>query len=134
MAYAQWVYILIQNKIASGEISIRNVNLNWGKFYQWDNKDNEISVDAVKQIVIASGKTAGVASCGRSDASSGTEGSFDLYDGDTKICNIYWDCPWGSKTNTFTVGSVDDDYIVQATGANLNSGAIGTVNVKVAKF
>ncbi|GKU08627.1 asp-hemolysin [Fusarium langsethiae] len=134
MAYAQWVYILIQSKIASGEISIRNVNLNWGKFYQWDNKDNEISVDAVKKIVIASSKTAGVASCGRSDASSGTEGSFDLYDSDTKICNIYWDCPWGSKTNTFTVGSFDDDYMVQATGANLNSGAIGTVNVKVAKF
>ncbi|KAG8673810.1 hypothetical protein FPOAC2_07281 [Fusarium poae] len=134
MAYGQWVYIIIQSKIASGEISLKNVSLNWGKFYQWDNKDQEISTDDVQKVVIPSNKSAGVASCGRSDASSGTEGSFDLYDGDNKICNIYWDCPWGSKTNTFTVGSVDDDYMVQATGANLDSGAIGTVTVKVAKF
>ncbi|KAM0227517.1 hypothetical protein ACHAP5_012168 [Fusarium lateritium] len=134
MAYAQWVYILIQSKIASGEISIKNVNLNWGKFFNYNNKDDEISTDEIKKITIGSNKSAGIASCGRSDASSGTEGSLDLYDGDVKICHIYWSCPWGSKTNTFTVDAVDDNYIVQQTGANLDSGALGNVTVKVAKF
>ncbi|CAJ0552499.1 Ff.00g005770.m01.CDS01 [Fusarium sp. VM40] len=134
MAYAQWVYILIQAKLASGEISVKNVNLNWGKFFKYNNKDDEISTDEIKKIVIATNKSAGIASCGRSDASSGTEGSLDLYDGDVKICHIYWSCPWGSKTNTFTVNDVDDNYIVQQTGANLDSGALGNVTVKVAKF
>ncbi|KAG5660805.1 hypothetical protein KAF25_002448 [Fusarium avenaceum] len=134
MAYAQWVYILIQAKLSSGEISIKNVNLNWGKFFKYNNKDDEISTDEIKKIVIASNKSAGIASCGRSDASSGTECNLDLYDGDVKICHIYWNCPWGSKTNTFTVNDVDDNYIVQQTGANLDSGALGNVTVKVAKF
>ncbi|OYY23501.1 MAG: hypothetical protein B7Y65_03535 [Azorhizobium sp. 35-67-15] len=39
---------------------------------------------------------------GRENASSGTEGSFDLYDGEMNIGNYYWDCPWGRKTNTST--------------------------------
>lgn len=29
MAYAQWVYMLIQSKIASGELVVKNASLNW---------------------------------------------------------------------------------------------------------
>ena len=76
----------------------------------------------------------GIASCGRSDASSGTEGSYDIYDGDSRVCSIYWNCPWGSKTNAFTVSNIPEDYMVQATGQNLDSGALGTVSIKVAKL
>ncbi|KAM5350786.1 hypothetical protein ACJ41O_007291 [Fusarium nematophilum] len=132
MAYAQWVYMLIQSKVANGNLLIKNLKLSWGKFYQYDNKDTEVSSSTVGSTTIAPGNSAGIASCGRADAASGTEGSFDLYNGNVKVCNIYWDCPWGKKTNTFTVSAINDDYIVQATGANINSGALGNVTIKVA--
>lgn len=106
-----------------------------GKFYKWDNKDNEISSGEVDKLQSNDpGSDMSVASCGRSDSASGTEGSFDVYEGTTRICNIYWSCPWGAKSNIFTVGDVNESYIVQSTGANLESGAIGTVTVKVAKL
>lgn len=76
----------------------------------------------------------GVASCGRSDSASGTEGYFDVYDGDTHVCHVYWDCPWGSKTNKFQVTDVSDDYGVTPAGANLDSGAVGTVTIKIGKY
>jgi hypothetical protein len=75
----------------------------------------------------------GIASCGREDASSGTEGSYDIYDGGTKVCTVYWDCPWGLKRNSFETKNVNKDYTVQDSGANLDSGAIGTVTIKVFK-
>jgi hypothetical protein len=105
-----------------------------GKFYQYDNKDEEVSRDTVQNISISSGNSAGIASCGRSDSPSGTEGSFELWVGNTKICKIYWDCPWGSKRNTFTVSEVNDEYLVEATGANIDSGALGNVTVKIGRW
>ncbi|MCJ1947052.1 aegerolysin family protein, partial [Pseudomonas aeruginosa] len=36
------------------------------------------------------------ASCGRENASSGTQGSFDCYDGNTKMGTFSWDDPWKS--------------------------------------
>jgi hypothetical protein len=69
-----------------------------------------------------------------SDASSGTKGSFELWDGDVKICKVYWDCPWGSKENIFRVTDVNGEFIVDETGDNLDSGAIGNVTVKIAKW
>ncbi|KAI0377329.1 aegerolysin type hemolysin [Hypomontagnella monticulosa] len=130
MAYAQWVYILIHN-LCKSDLMIKNVVLNWGKFYKWDNKDDEISVGDMEGTVVKPGRSSDMASCGRSDASSGCEGSFEVFCSDTKVCRIYFSCPWGSKTNTFTVGGIDDDYMVQFQGANLDSGALGKVDVKI---
>ncbi|KAJ3543959.1 hypothetical protein NM208_g3304 [Fusarium decemcellulare] len=136
MAYARWVYILIQIQrgMSSNPITLWNAHLNWGKFYQYDNKDQEVSTDSVEKTSISSGSSTGIAACGRSDASSGTEGNFELWDGDVKICKVYWDCPWGSKKNTFTVSEVNEDFIVEESGANLDSGAIGNVTVKIGKW
>ncbi|KAI0025421.1 aegerolysin type hemolysin [Xylariomycetidae sp. FL0641] len=134
MAYAQWVYMLIQNKIKSGDLKVKNVVLNWGKFYKWSNKDDEVSVADTEGKTISAGSDGGIASCGRSDASSGCEGSYDLYNGETKVCHVYFSCPWGSKTNTLNVTEIPDSYIVQASGQNLDSGALGSVNIKVAKL
>ncbi|MEI4697893.1 aegerolysin family protein, partial [Pseudomonas aeruginosa] len=42
-----------------------------------------------------------IASCGRENSSSGTQGSFDCYDGNTKMCTFSWDDPRKSgATNT----------------------------------
>ncbi|KAI6779041.1 uncharacterized protein J7T54_008259 [Emericellopsis cladophorae] len=136
MAYAQWVYILLQTQSAmsQNQITVQNVYLHWGKFFAYDNKDREISVEQVQKTSIKPGNQAGFAACGRSDASSGTEGSFELWDGETKICKVYWDCPWGSKTKTFTVSELNDDYAVEARGANLDSVALGNVTMRINKW
>ena len=131
MAYAQWVSVTIQPK--GFALHISNAQLQWGKFYS-GSKDNEITVQAVDQITIPDGQTGTVSACGREDASSGTQGSFDLYDGGTLVGTYQWDCPWGSKTNVSTWVSSNPNYIAQATGGNLDGGALGNVTIKVAKF
>ncbi|KAK3361543.1 pleurotolysin A [Lasiosphaeria ovina] len=131
MAYSQWIYMIINNLSKSGDLKFKNLSTKWGKLYQWDNKDQELSsADVTKQVAGPLGKIE-IASCGRSGASSGTEGNYDIYNGDTRVCHIYWDCPWGKKANTFTVSNVNDNFVVQATGQNPSSGASGTVTIKV---
>ncbi|KAK0710131.1 aegerolysin type hemolysin, partial [Lasiosphaeria miniovina] len=89
-----WIYMIINNVSKSGSLRVKNLGTKWqGKFYQWDNKDHELSAaDVSKQVAGPSGKI-DIASCGRSDASSGTEGDYDIYEGDTKVCHIYWTAP-----------------------------------------
>ncbi|KAL2148975.1 hypothetical protein VTH82DRAFT_1661 [Thermothelomyces myriococcoides] len=133
MAYAQWIILQIISRLKNGTISVKNAGLSWGKFYQPPNKDAEIDAGTVNKITIAPKSSAEIGSCGREDASSGTEGQLDLYDGDTKICHVYWDCPWGSKNNTLQVSGVTPggDYFVNVGSWNPNSGAIGEVTLEV---
>lgn len=126
MAYAQWVSITIEPK--HYDITVKNVHCDWGKFYQ-GSKDNEISAEDIDGKVVKEGEKFTIYSCGRSDSSSGTEGAFDIYDGETHVGNYYWSCPWGSKTNTSTWTNDNSDYITQVTGANLDSGALGNVSL-----
>lgn len=133
-AYAQWVNFSLQPK--NFDLSIQNSSLSWGKFYNpISNKDSEVSTGTVNTYVAKAKTTLTFGSCGRSDASAGTEGSFDLYDGKTKIGTLSWDCPWGSKTNSYSWAPVDpdSDYIVQVTGGNLDSGALGTLTIIAGK-
>jgi hypothetical protein len=76
MAYAQWVVMTVG---ATGTtLSIKNAQVAWGKFFQYNDKDREVSSDDINKIQITSGSVAVIASCGREDAASGTEGSFDI--------------------------------------------------------
>lgn len=135
MAYAQWIEV----KVASENMTlkVKNASLDWGKFYESGNKDKEISKDDINKIEVASGKSAMICSCGRSDASSGTVGSFDLYDGDTKIGKFNWNCPWGKKDNTFEWKQEDatkSAYNTSREGGNTSSGAIGNVTITCIKL
>jgi hypothetical protein len=133
MAYAQWVsYTVLADNFNA---TIKNASLSWGKFYLYDDKDHELSPDDVNGQVIESG-TEGfnvVSSCGRSDSASGTQGQFDLYDGDTKVVTLVWDCPWGSKTNSWSQTSQNKKYIVSVTGGSVSSGAIGVLTAECFK-
>ncbi|MCB1194181.1 MAG: aegerolysin family protein [Leptospiraceae bacterium] len=131
MAYAQWISINIKPK--GFNAIIRNVKSDWGKFYQ-GSKDNEVNIDAINNHIINDGEGFDISSCGREEATSGTEGSFDIYDGSTHIGNYYWDCPWGSKTNTSTWTPSNDNYLAQVSGANLDSGALGDIAIKIGKY
>ncbi|KAJ2993875.1 hypothetical protein NUW58_g1706 [Xylaria curta] len=132
-AYAQWVDVAVQNTFRSGDIQIKNAGLDWGKFYKDGDKNKEISSSGVNKIIIRPGSVAHVYSCGRENASSGTEGSIDLYEDSTYICTIYFHCPWGSKYNDFQVRNRNKDYPVSVGPWNRHGGALGQVDVEVAK-
>ncbi|KAF9177421.1 hypothetical protein BGZ50_008791 [Haplosporangium sp. Z 11] len=101
------------------------------KWYKFGDKDKE--EPAPDGIVIHAGKSNDtIAACGRSDESYGTAGSFELFQGDTKVTNISWSCPWGSKVNSWSSSGTDNDYLVQIEGGTRDSGALGTLTVKVA--
>ena len=130
-AYAQWVVIEIINS-SKEPVVIKNLSTKWGKFYRdsksphspvssasvvdilnldhntcIDDKDEEVEASTIENTKILSKKRYRVNSCGRKDASSGTEGSFDLEEeGGEKVRHFYWDCPWGKKTNTWTVSGM----------------------------
>jgi Aegerolysin len=76
-----------------------------------------------------------ISTCGRANASSGTKGSYDLVDKSTSkvIRQVYWNCPWGTKTNLFTLEGNNKDWITEHQGANISSGALGNVTVTVFK-
>ncbi|KAF4592201.1 hypothetical protein GQ602_002500 [Ophiocordyceps camponoti-floridani] len=134
MAYAQWIILLIANALPNRDIKVQNARADWGKFWKGNNRDNEMASWEVNQIVAGPGTTQGVKSCGRSDSASGTAGSLDLYDGDTRISHIWWNCPWGSKTNEFSA-LVDDSvrslYHIDVSEHSLDAGSIGTVVVTI---
>jgi hypothetical protein len=137
MAYAQWVTITITP--ANVDVKLKNVAHSWGKFYKTGDKDTEIPVSDIEGTVIAQGSSFTVNACGREDAASGTEGTMDLFDGDTKIGTYTWDCPWGTKSNSSTWSSSGpqpphNKYVVQQSGANLDSGALGNVTIQVVKL
>lgn len=81
----------------------------------------------MNNTVIKPGGSYTVYSCGRQNASSGTEGSFDLVDGDSGqfVRSFYWDCPWGKKRNKAEVIGANPAWIVQPHRFNLDSGALG---------
>jgi hypothetical protein len=134
MAYAQWIEVKVVSE--NMNLKVKNANLSWGKFYQYGNKDNEISTEDINKITVASSKSDNICSCGRSGASSGTEGSFELYDGDTKIGKFNWDCPWGKKSNSlsWTQDGSKDSYSTSREGGNTDSGAIGNVTISCIKL
>ena len=101
--------------------------------YDTGNKDKEISVSTYQNSVIHPGEQLRLNACGRSDSPSGTTGDFDVVDvvaGGKKIRHFYWDCPWGSPTNTWTISESNSKWMVESSGANLVNGALGTITVE----
>jgi hypothetical protein len=97
MAYSQWIKVTIESRNLN--IGVQNAYLGWGKFHAEGNKDREISNQEITSIVVHDGESKTISSCGRENASNGTAGRFDLYDGGTKIGTFSWDNPWGGKRN-----------------------------------
>ncbi|KAF9525573.1 Aegerolysin aa-Pri1 [Crepidotus variabilis] len=136
-AYAQWVSINNFNySTTAPPIVIKNVSVKWGKFYQEGNKDKEIPVSAIQNKVIYGGESFKIYACGRENASSGTESSYELFDknSDKIIRRVYLDCPWGSKKNTFTTSGDNSNWISQQDGGNYDSGALGDIKLTLVKL
>lgn len=132
-AYGQWVVIHITNS-STKTLVIKNVRLSWGKFHEDDNKDYEIALDDIENTKIRGGKQFTISSCGRSDAPSGTEGEFDIYEnGGEKVGHYYWDCPWGGNGNIWKITERNAKWAVKSSGGNLKRGALGDISVEVTK-
>ncbi|PFH58639.1 hypothetical protein XA68_13432 [Ophiocordyceps unilateralis] len=137
MAYAQWIIVAIYNGLADGFITIKNVNIKQGKFFGENGMDYELSAEQISQKTIVTNDIEYVRACGRAHSPSGTEGSLELYELDTKICKLYWSCPWGSKTNDFRVQDHDPTtsrYWIKCGPYSRESGAIGTVTLAVSPY
>nr|AAL57035.1 PriA [Pleurotus ostreatus]BAD66666.1 pleurotolysin A [Pleurotus ostreatus]BAD66668.1 pleurotolysin A [Pleurotus ostreatus] len=135
MAYAQWVIIIIHN-VGSKDVKIKNLKPSWGKLHADGDKDTEVSASKYEGTVIKPDEKLQINACGRSDAAEGTTGTFDLVDpadGDKQVRHFYWDCPWGSKTNTWTVSGSNTKWMIEYSGQNLDSGALGTITVDTLK-
>ena len=132
MAYAQWVsYSILADNFSA---TIKNAPLSWGKFYKYDDKDNELSPSQVNGQVIESG-TEGpniVISCGREIRLLAHRGN-SICDGDTKVVTLVWDCPGVCKTNSWSQTGQNKNYVVSVTGGNSYGGAIGVLTAECFK-
>ncbi|KAF9345299.1 hypothetical protein BGX26_003312 [Mortierella sp. AD094] len=126
MGCDQWVEFTLQNKDVDN-LTLKDVQLSWGKWYQNGDKSKETSGPA-DQTIPKEGEIR-VASCGRADSPSGTTGSFSLYDGRTMIAKIAWDCPYTGR-NTFTVSDVSVNYAVNPSSFQ-ERGALGELTITV---
>ncbi len=127
-AYAQWVEVEIFAE--NMDITIKSIGIEFGKFHTPGNKDEEIGKGTIDGTIIKSGHSYKIAACGRESAATGTEGSFELYHGETKLGKYHWLCPWNTKTNesTFTEEK-KEQYKLSFSPGNIDSGAIGHVKI-----
>lgn len=134
MGYAQWIEVKIVSENTT--LEIKSASLDWGKFYEYGDKNKEISTENINKITIDSGKIARICACGRDGAAAGTEGKFELYDGKTKIGEFKWDCPYNKKSNTFSWSQAEKtpSYRTDREGGNTDSGAIGNVTLTCIKI
>ncbi|KAI0714080.1 pleurotolysin A [Cerioporus squamosus] len=125
-AYGQWVTMYIKNS-GSKDMKIMNLDVSWGKLFA----DGErLPTSTYEGYVIHPGEELQMNACGRESSPSGTTGDFDVVDvpaGDKVIRHFYWDCPWGSSTNTWTISGSNSNWMVESKGANLSGGALGTI-------
>ena len=118
MAYAEWIAVSIEVSSSLGTVGIRNAVLQWGKFYRYNDQDAELSIAQIDDINVTAGNPQWIASCGRESASSGTQGSFDCYDGNVKMGSFSWNDPWASgAVNTFVFTPASDSYAGTVIGA-----------------
>ncbi|KAJ3514949.1 hypothetical protein NLJ89_g2067 [Agrocybe chaxingu] len=132
-AYAQWVIIILKN-VGTKPFKIANLNATSGKLHTDGNKDHEVSASDYNGKVVTGDDQVQINACGRENAPEGTTGSFDLVDpgdSDRVIRHFYWDCPWASKLNTWTVSGSNSKWMVEHYGANIDGGALGTITVDV---
>jgi hypothetical protein len=128
MAYEQWIAIKIVSENMT--LTVRNTKLDPGKFHTAASKDEEIKPSQINGTTIKSGKNVWIFSSGRKDSPTGTKGSIDLYHGDVRVGIFDWNCPWGSKRNSFNwwPDASKEIYYTSITGGR-RSGAIGEVTI-----
>ncbi|TGO31414.1 hypothetical protein BHYA_0910g00010 [Botrytis hyacinthi] len=130
--YSDYVIIHIINSTMRAVISIENANIKHGKFHVNGDKDSELSTTDITHMLIPPNSDLDISSCGRSSDLYGTEGSIDLYDGDTKIAKLYWNDPRVGP-NDFQIWDyrMGGQYMVTLGVWNREGGSLGRVDLEV---
>lgn len=135
MAESQYVIIEIHNNLDQ-DIHIAEATVSWGKFYNCKDKSVEIPATSVDNVKIPAGEIVEVCACGNADSASGTEGEIELRlsDGNGLIGSFEWDSPYsGDNAASWTQEANETKYIGSIGSYNTGSGALGTVEITVAK-
>ncbi|KAL3457538.1 aegerolysin type hemolysin [Aspergillus heterothallicus] len=129
-SYSDWVDLRVTDD-CSAQVAVQNAQVSWGKFYQYNNENNEISPEQVDKTLINPGQYADICACGRQGSASGTTGSIDLMDtsANEKICTLNWNCPY-SGSNDLEVTNTNSNYTVSKPQYSPR-GALGTVPISV---
>jgi hypothetical protein len=132
-AYKQWICLELNNRTTDVTMVISNITLDWGKLYSDGNKDVEIPISKVVGTKIPPKGALKIYSCGRENASSGTEGTVTVrVEGGGTIGSVYWNCPWGATSNEAYAKNVGDSWIINVPQVSYD-GAIGLLPVKILK-
>lgn len=129
--YKDWIVVNVSS--VGADLRVRNAKAVHGKFHAPHDKDTEINVADINKIVVKDGQRKEIAACGRSAALYGSEGSFDLYDADTLVGSYTWSCPIRTPTNKSDWTRSALNFKVEFERGNLNSGAIGRVDIACVK-
>lgn len=99
-----------------------------GDFYDPGHKNVVVPPSAVNHLIARPHEVVDIAASGVDGAS---EGGYDLYDGDTKICHVGWNVPRVETADSFGISHTNDNYMVRYKGAHLEHGPIGDVDIIV---
>ncbi len=84
--------------------------------------------------IISPGDTFVLKACGKWGSNTGTTGEFSLVDpakADKQIRHFYFDSPYNSSMNTWTISGTNDEWMIEHEGANPGPGALGAIFVKI---
>ncbi|KIJ17087.1 hypothetical protein PAXINDRAFT_9943 [Paxillus involutus ATCC 200175] len=127
-AEAQWVCMTITNWLEN-VIKLQNPHLTSGKFLN-DYSSRDGIYGSVTNVPIYPSRSCDVSSSGSGTRVLGTSGSIDLYEGRTRICTLYWNCPGGNQQNYLQAQNLNNNYVVTV-GRFRDHGAIGDVSIAV---
>ena len=139
MGHNDWTRIIIRAENAI--LKLKELNLVWGKIHEYGNFDKELPASDYMNKNIRSGRSMYIHLAGRSNSPSGTEGSFEIFDGDVKIGKFQWECPYkGDNSIKWNYAAMDGDnyaeenYKVSTLWHNKTGGALENVTVICTKI
>nr|Q0CRX8.2 RecName: Full=Terrelysin; AltName: Full=Hemolysin [Aspergillus terreus NIH2624] len=124
---SQWVSIHIRDRLAQGNITIRESFLYEGQFHSPEDEKKALTEDDIDQLIIPSEGIGEVCARGR----RGSEGWMDLFDGEKKICELHWDNRTKRPSNEFEVIDGDKDYKIECSGWSPQAGPLGHVFIDI---
>ncbi|SPO05194.1 related to pisatin demethylase [Cephalotrichum gorgonifer] len=126
-----WIHMRVNNHMHRlNDLKLEHAELEQGEFYDPEQQDKVLDAEAVNHLVAKPHKQIEVAAAA-SGSDPGTKGGYDLYDGDTKICHVAWNCPTMAVADSFSISHCNDNYMVRYKGAHLEHGPIGDVDITV---
>ncbi|KAF9889626.1 hypothetical protein FE257_007134 [Aspergillus nanangensis] len=127
MDSSSWVSIHIRDRLQDGNITVKDSFLYEGQFHTPEDKSKSLTEDDIDKLVIPSEGIGEVCARGR----RGSEGWMDLFDGDSKICELHWDNRSKMPVNNFEVSEENKKYKIEYSGWSPQAGPLGHVYIDI---